>query len=461
MKLLYIGGGYVGICSAAVAADSGHDVLIYDIDEKRIEAYKSGEREKINEILFEDGLVDLLAKNQERLSYSSDFSVVRKYLDTAEAIFLCLPTPEKAESGETNLNYYYSAIETLLPALKERNTGTQSQYMVLINKSTVPIDTADFLRDKLVQSGVVNVGIAANPEFLAEGKAIQGSLKPDRIVVGAWQEKDFIVMRSIYQRFYQSPTVKYVEVNPREAAAGKLLANFYLFNKLAVCYDAAGRVSEAYPCIQFENLRNIIGTDERIGTWGLFDSLYAGGSCFIKDSRSLSYQLREKGQRTDLIDEVHKSNEYQLERFLNRLENEGEKNWNGLKVAVLGLSYKRDTNDIRNSPSLKIVTHLMSNNVGNIKLYDPMAIDNFKKVFPANEKITYCENEDSALKEVDCIIMATDWPQFRSLGDKILILSNRPLIMDGRRILQHKYEELKTAGFDIIAVGSPFIKGNK
>ncbi len=459
MKVIYIGAGFVGICSAAVAADSGHDVLVYDIDEKRIAAYESGDRERINSVLYEEGLNDLLLKNKERLTYTTNFSLLKAALDLTEVIIICVPTPEKGETGETNLEYYNNAIDNLIPSLLKRNNGEQSQYLVLINKSTVPIDTADILKEKLAMAGVKKVGIAANPEFLAEGKAISGSLKPDRVVVGAWEEKDFDVMRRLYERFYNSPTVKYIEVNPKEAAAGKLLANFYLFNKLAVCYDVAGRLAESYSDIQFEKLRQVISTDERIGSWGFFDSLYAGGSCFIKDSRSLAYQIKTAGELADVIDGTYKANERQLSRFIDRYKKEAGEEWKNKKVVVLGLSYKRDTNDVRSSPSLKVVANLLQEECSVINLYDPMSSENFKKVFPPGEKIKYCNDIGSALENIDCVIISTDWPEFRELGDKLLTLPNRPVIMDGRRILQHKYSDLQQAGFSIIAVGSPFIKG--
>ena len=278
MNILYIGSGFVGACSAAVSADSGHTVLVYDIDPNKISMLDSKDRDQIEECLFEKGLADLLIRNDERITFTSDYSDVVPFLDECDAVFMCLPTPEIGETGESNLSYYQAAAEQLGEAMTNRNGGAQSKYIVIINKSTVPVDMVGQTQELLDAKGVKHYGVVSNPEFLVEGKAIEGSLKPDRIVVGAWKQEDFDVMRSLYRRFYDAIDVSYLEVNPKEAAAGKLLANFYLFNKLAVCFDVIGRTAEAFDNISFEQLRKIITSDKRIGNWGFYDSLYACGS---------------------------------------------------------------------------------------------------------------------------------------------------------------------------------------
>jgi len=461
MNILYIGAGFVGACSAAVSADSGNNVLVYDIDEKKIENLSSGDRSRVEESLFEEGLSDLLYRNKERIEFTLDYKKVEEFLDVCDAIFMCLPTPEIGETGESNLSYYFKAAEQLSLVLKNRNKGLQDKYVVIVNKSTVPIDMINKTKEIMDNAGVKNYGIVSNPEFLVEGKAIQGSLKPDRVVVGAWQEKDFEIMRSIYKRFYDSPTVSYIEVNPKEAAAGKLLANFYLAYKLIACYDVIGRTCEAFEDLKFEEIRNILVTDKRIGKWGFFDSLYAGGSCLVKDIRSLTHQLEAVGTDASLVKEIYKGNKRQLELFISRAEKEVQFNWKNKKVALLGTAFKRDTNDIRNSPSIDIVHFLNSNEIEEVNIYDPAALEYFEKVFPASGKIKYVKKEEEAIEDADVIIISTDWPQFRELGIKLLQLSKRPLIMDGRRMLSQQYDDLQIVGFDIVAVGSPFIKGKK
>lgn len=457
MNILYIGSGFVGSCSAAVSADSGHTTLVYDIDEKKIKLLSSEDRDTIQSCIYEEGLGDLLIRNHERIEFTTDYKKVEDFLEYCDAVFMCLPTPEIGETGESDLKYYFNAAENLAKSLVNRNSGQQKKYVVVVNKSTVPIDMINQTEEIMKKFSVKNFGVVSNPEFLVEGKAISGSLHPDRVVVGAWNEKDFAIMRSVYQRFYNSSTVKYIETNPKEAAAGKLLANFYLFNKLAVCFDVIGRTCETFSEVNFESLKNILTSDPRIGNWGLYDSLYAGGSCFIKDARSLSHQLQTAGQNATLVSETYLANKRQLELFLGRAEKEAGINWSGKKVALVGLAFKQDTNDVRNSPSIDIVNFLTEKNVECINAFDPVAMDSFKSLFLNNVKLKYFKDEYSTIIGSDVIILATDWPQFRSLGDKLLASSSRPLIMDGRRILQSCYSDLQNAGFGIIAVGSQYM----
>lgn len=461
MNILYIGGGFVGTCSAVVSANSGHNTLVYDIDEKKVKMLGSGDRDTIESCLFEDGLGDLIVRNQERIQFTTDYKKVEEFLDTCDGVFMCLPTPEIGETGESNLSYYFDAAEKLAQSLLKRNRSEQEKYVVIINKSTVPIEMIDKTEEIMKKASVKNYGIVSNPEFLVEGKAVEGSIRPDRVVVGAWKEKDFEVMRQIYQRFHSSSTVQYIEVNPKEAAAGKLLANFYLFNKLTVCFDVIGRTCETFSDLNFESVRKILTADPRIGNWGFYDSLYAGGSCFIKDTRSLSHQLQTSGQNAVVVDETYLANKRQLEMFIGRAEKEANFSWSGKTVALVGLAFKQDTNDIRNSPSINIANFLLEERVKKIRAYDPTAMNNFKELFPESEQIEYLKHEFEAIKGSDVVIISTDWPQFRGLGDIMVTeLKTRPLIMDGRRMLQHRYDDLKEAGFDIIAVGSQFLKRN-
>lgn len=455
MNILYIGAGFVGTCSAAVSAAGGHVVRIFDIDAKKIELLSSKAHETIDSCLYEEGLADLLIRNQERISFTSSYGDVVSFLDTCDAVFMCLPTPEMGLTGESDLSFYRKAADELSKALVARNSGTQEKYIVIINKSTVPIEMVDETDKLLHAAGVKNYGVVSNPEFLVEGKAIQGSIKPDRVVVGAWDEKDFEVMRRLYDRFYDSPTVHYIEVNPKEAAASKLLANFYLLNKLAVCFDVIGRTCELFSDVKFEQIRRVLSTDSRIGEWGLFDSLYAGGSCLTKDTRSLAHQLRERGYNPELVDSIYQANERQLERFLARPEAEGF-SWYNKKIALLGAAFKRDTNDVRNAPSVKIADFLLTKQVAEVRVYDPAATAAFLRQYPQSV-FRGAVSEEEAIESAEIIIFATDWPQFRSLASVLLRRSDRPLILDGRRILQHQYGELHQAGFHIISVGSTFI----
>lgn len=461
MNILYIGAGFVGACSAAVSANSGHKTLVFDIDKKKIEMLGSGDRDTIESCLFEEGLGDLLVRHKESLRFTTDYQDVEAFLDECDTVFMCLPTPEIGETGESDLRFYVSAAEQLAQAMKKRNRGTQEKYIVIVNKSTVPVNMVDRTAEIIDSEGVEQYGVVSNPEFLVEGKAIAGSLKPDRIVIGAWSEKDFAVMRAVYQRFVDSPSVEYIEVNPREAAAGKLLANFTLFNKLAMCFDVIGRTCETFPDVKFESIRKILTTDPRIGNWGLYDSLYAGGSCFIKDTRSLSHQLQTAGTDAPLVNETYLANKRQMETFIGRAEKQAGFDWSGKTVALLGCAFKRDTNDIRNSPAIDFVNFCREKGVKHIHIYDPAAQPMMRALFPESEQVKYLESAEAAVNCAHVVLIVTDWPQFRGLADTLLVGSARPLIMDGRRMLQHRYDDLQKAGFNIIAVGSPYLKANK
>ncbi len=457
MNILYIGSGFVGACSAAVSADSGHRVVVYDVDQVKINKLRTDDRDEIKSCLFEEGLPDLIIRNRERIEFTTDYAKVESFLDSVDAVFMCLPTPEIGETGESDLSYYISAAERLAGSLSKRNNGAQTTYVVIVNKSTVPIAMIDRTKEIMDAHGVIAYGVVSNPEFLVEGKAIQGSLHPDRVVVGARSEKDFEVMRTIYRRFYDSSAIEYIEVGPEEASAGKLLANFYLFNKLAVCFDIIGRTCEAFPNLNFEHIRSILVSDPRIGSWGLYDSLYAGGSCFVKDARSLAHQLEEQGKNAVLVRETYHANRRQLELFLERSKTDAGFEWEGASVTVLGVAFKQDTNDVRNSPSIDIVRFLLDQGVRSITLYDPVAMDMFQNLFAPDQVIQYATQLDEAIGHADAVIVATDWPQFRGIADTLLTNSKKSLIMDGRRMLQHAYSDLVAVGFSIIAVGSPYM----
>ena len=458
MKILYIGAGFVGACSAAVSANSGHDVLVFDINEKRIEMLGSKDRDIIEACLFEEGLGDLIVRNEKRILFTNDYTQVESFLHEVDVIFLCLPTPEIGTTGESDLSYYDKATNQLAQALAKRNEGKQTKRVILVNKSTVPIDMVDHTQKILDKYGIQNGSVVSNPEFLVEGKAVRDSLKPDRIVVGAWEEEDFVIMRKVYRRFYDAPTVTYIEVNPREAAAGKLLANFYLMTKLMMCFDVFGRSCEHFDDVNFENVRKILTTDDRIGNWGFYDSLYAGGSCLIKDVRSLSHQLEEKNVEIPLLKEIYSANKRQLFHFLDRAEKEVHFSWAGKTVALLGVAFKRDTNDIRNSPSKEIIEYLNGKDVKCVNVYDPAALPNFQELFLESSSLHYFEDVQHAVENVDAVIIATDWPEFRELAHIFLTNKNGSLIMDGRRMLSHDYKRLKEHGYNIIAVGSQAIQ---
>ena len=328
MNILYVGGGFVGACSAAVSADSGHRTLVYDIDSEKVRKLSTDDRDTIQSCLHEEGLAELLIRNRARLTFTAQLDDVTPFLEDVDAIFMCLPTPEKeGAEGEADLSYYKAAVADLGRFLARRNGGAQSRRLVVVNKSTVPIRMIDHTKELFAEQGIKNFGIVSNPEFLVEGKAIEDSIHPDRVVVGAAAEEDFAIMREVYRRFYDSTNVKYIEVNPYEAACGKLLANYLLFNRVVTTFDVVGRTCEYFPNVAYEAVRKILTADPRIGTWGLYDSLYAGGSCFIKDAASLAHQLEQSGTHAHLIRGILEANVFQRDHFFGRAETEANFSW--------------------------------------------------------------------------------------------------------------------------------------
>ena len=269
-------------------------------------------------------------------------------------------------------------------------------------------------------------------------------------------------MRQFYRRFVDSAAVKYIEVSPREAAAAKLLANYILFSRVVATYDVVGRVCESFPDVSFENVRKVLTSEPRIGGWGFYDSVYAGGSCFIKDAMSLAHQMESAGARAAHVRTTLESNEFQRDYFFSRAESEAKFDWSQKKVAVLGVAFKQDTNDVRHSPALDIVKHLENAGVKSIQIFDPAATRYFKEVYGKSQVVEYYESAEDALVGTDACIILTDWPQFKAVADVILNIAKRDyLIMDGRRMLATEYERLNKAGCDVIAVGSPFSGGKK
>ncbi len=469
MRILYIGGGFVGACSSAVSADSGHETLVFDIEEEKVKKLSIDDREVIESCIHEQGLGELLIRNRSRLKFTSMLSDIQVFTKEAvDVVFMCLPTPEKKDaSGETDLSYYEAAVEMIGPLLAARNGGNSANRLVIVNKSTVPIRMIDYTKELFEKQGIANFGIVSNPEFLVEGKAIENSIHPDRVVVGAENEEDFSIMRKVYQRFYDSTSVTYLEVNPYEAACSKLLANFLLFNRVVTAYDVVGRVCEYFPRVNYEQIRKILLTDPRIGSWGLYDSLFCGGSCFIKDAGSLAHQLEQAGSHATLIRSILEANVFQRDHFFGRAETEAGIQWSNKVVAVLGVAFKQNTNDIRNSGAIAIIHQLLGAGVARINIYDPAAMAECQKYFATDKndlytRIHYVQNETEALLGTEVAILCTDWPQFKGLTPAILKTVQPPYtIMDGRRLLQADFNELSQRGYNIISVGSAFIKGSR
>ena len=459
MKVIVVGTGYVGLPHAAVLSEYGHQVIAYDIDETRIAAYRTGEAENIERYVNEPGLADIVAEYVGRyLNFTTDISAAA---DGTDVFFLCINTPPNLD-GSTDLSYYLTAAHNLGELLARRK---DPKRVVLVNKSTVPIGTARLLESVMSEHGVKNVGVASNPEFLAQGNAVEGSRRPDRIVVGADTAEDMEILRRLYSQFVNHVRIRYLETTPETAEAIKYMSNTLLLTYISFWNGVGARLAEKVPNIRMEDLKIGVTSDARISTWGSYVSNGAGGSCFGKDIQSLIYQLKHAGGKTDLLQAVYDINEHQKQYLIERAIHEARFSFNQKSVALLGLSFKKRTNDMRDSAAIKVAESLLAKGVSSIRAYDPLAMDDAKRHWfhPDKnhlfERISYHETAVEALRGSDALYISTDWEEFRGLTPTIQATVLPPyLVIDGRRMIPD-YDRLVSAGFDYLPVGGRFTRG--
>ena len=452
MKIIVVGTGFVGLTHAAVCSEYGHEVHAYDIDENRINAYQSGDRARIESYVNEPGLYEIITENiNQYLYFTTDVAPV---IEGVDAIFMCLPTPPKRD-GSTDLSYYMNAAHHLGELLAKRSSDNR---VVLVNKSTVPIGSVRLLEQILEEHGVKNFGVASNPEFLPQGNAVEASRKPDRVVVGADTQEDLAILRRVYPQFVNHVRIRYIETTPETAEAIKYTANAILLNYISFWNGVGGRLAETFSNIQMEDLKLGVTADARISTWGSYVSNGAGGSCFGKDIQSLIYQLNRHGRSTDLLQSVYNINEYQKTYLIDRAVHEAGFNFNHKKVALLGLAFKKHTNDMRDSSALKVVESLLARGVTEIRAYDPLAAEEAQRWFSPDqnhlfERISYHETAKEAIEGSNAVFISTDWEEFRGLSRTIEQAVKPPcLIIDGRRMIPD-FEALTAKGYEYLAVG--------
>ncbi len=461
MKIIVVGTGFVGLTHAAVCSEYGHEVHAYDINERRINAYQSGDRAQIESIVNEPGLFDIIEENRgQHLHFTTD---VTSIIDDVDVMFMCLPTPPNRD-GSTNLSYYMNAADHLGKLLAERKSKNR---VVLVNKSTVPIGSVRLLQQVLDELGVKNFGVASNPEFLPQGNAVEASRKPDRVVVGADTQEDFKILQRVYPQFVNHVRIRYIETTPETAEAIKYTANAILLNYISFWNGVGGRLGETFSNIDMEDLKLGVTGDGRVSTWGSYVSNGAGGSCFGKDIQSLIYQLNRHGRSTDLLQAVYNINEYQKTYLIDRAVHEARFNFNHKKVAVLGLAFKKHTNDMRDSSALKVIESLLARGVSEVRTYDPLAAAEAQRYWfnPDKnhlfERITYHETAKEAIAGCDAIFISTDWEEFRGLSRTIEKTVEPPcLIIDGRRMIPD-YETLVAKGYEFLSVGGTYLKPEK
>lgn len=454
MKLIVAGAGFVGLTHAAVCSEYGHEVWAYDVDAERLAAFRSAGRAAIERYVNEPGLADIIAENGGRSLHFVDD--LRPVIEGVDALFLCLPTPSGAD-GAADLSFYFNALGAIAPLLARRK---DRRRVVIINKSTVPVGTARQLEAFLQQHGVTNFGIASNPEFLPEGEAVARSRHPDRVVVGADTREDFESIRRLYSQFHNHVRIQYIETTPETAEAIKYVSNTLLLTYISFWNGVGARLAENFDNVHMEDLKRGVTADQRISTWGSYVSNGAGGSCFGKDIQSLIYQLGDAGQHTGLLQAVHEINEYQKVYLIERARQEAGYDFSGKSVALLGLAFKKKTNDVRDSSSLSVAEALLESGASALHAYDPLAMPEANRALdparnPLFSRIQYHESAEEALRGSDCVFISTDWEEFRGLSGSIQRnLAPPALIIDGRRMIPD-YEQLQRLGYRYLAVGSP------
>ncbi|WP_270562942.1 UDP-glucose dehydrogenase family protein [Clostridium beijerinckii] len=431
-----IGTGYVGLVSGACLSEFGMNVICIDKDSDKIEKLNNGEIP-----IYEPGLYDIVKKNvdAERLSFSMDFKYA---VENSEVIFIAVGTPP-LEDGSADLQYVLAAAEEIA----EHMNG----YKVIVDKSTVPVGTARKVRDKveavLKKRGVkYDFDIVSNPEFLREGAAVNDFTHPDRVVLGVETKKAEDIMKQIYNVLYLI-SVPFVVTNLETAEMIKYASNAFLAVKISFINEIANICDLAGADVH--HVAKAMGHDGRIGPKFLHAGPGYGGSCFPKDTKALSYIAKEYGGKCEIVDAIIKVNDRQKEKMVEKVRDKLE-NINSKKIALLGLAFKPETDDLRESPALYIGKRLLEEGA-EVSVYDPIAMENCKSLYPELD-FNYCENEYETCKEADILILATEWNQFRSLNlNKIKEIMNKRIFLDVRNV--YEPEQMNKFGFDYEGVG--------
>ncbi|HKC65097.1 MAG TPA: UDP-glucose/GDP-mannose dehydrogenase family protein [Pyrinomonadaceae bacterium] len=431
MHIAVIGSGYVGLVTGACFAEFGVDATCVDVDEEKIARLSDGIIP-----IYEPGLEQLVAKNTHagRLHFTTNLKAA---VEQSLVIFLAVGTPPR-EDGSADLKY----IEAAVRSIAEYMNG----YKVIVTKSTVPVGTGERLR-KLIrdhQKGRNNFGVVSNPEFLREGAAIDDFMRPDRVVLGSRDEEAIAIMRDLYRPLYLIET-PFVITSLEAAELTKYAANAFLAMKISFINEIAN-LCDLIGC-DVHDVARAMGMDRRIGRKFLHPGPGFGGSCFPKDTRALHSVAREFGGESLIVDAVIEVNRRQRARMIPKIERLAG-DLKDKTIAVLGLSFKPETNDMRDAPSIDIIRILLERGA-NIRAYDPVAIDEARKILPS---IAYVEDEYAAVNGADVLIFMTEWNQFRALDmERIRTLMRSPKIADLRNI--YEPEDMRELGFDYVGVG--------
>lgn len=432
MKIAVIGTGYVGLVSGTCFAETGNTVTCVDIDQAKIDKLVQGEI-----TIYEPGLEKMFLKNLRdgRLKFTTD---LKSGIQGAQIVFLALPTPP-GEDGSADLKYVLGVADQLGYLLED--------YKVIVDKSTVPVGTADKVRAAIAKHANVEFDVVSNPEFLREGVAVEDFMKPDRVVIGASTDRAIKVMGDLYAPFVRQGN-PVIFMDEKSAELTKYAANSFLATKISFMNEIAQLCERLGADVDM--VRRGIGSDERIGKRFLFPGIGYGGSCFPKDVQALIKSSEEVDYDFQILKSVERVNEIQKTHLIPKIQAYFNNDLKGKHFALWGLAFKPNTDDIREAPSLYIIESLLKSGA-TVSAYDPEAINNVKGQL--GEIIQYSTNLYEALKGADALIIATEWPEFRTPDFERLelALANGKVIFDGRNLFEAS--KMKELGYHYESIG--------
>jgi len=431
MKILVIGTGYVGLVTGTCLAETGNNVLCIDIDEEKVKQMQQGVVP-----IYEPHLDILFQRNIKagRLKFST---VLNEGLQHGDIIFLALPTPED-EDGSADLSYVLGVAKDIGKKIKD--------YKVIVDKSTVPVGTADKVREVILNETSVEFDVVSNPEFLREGFAVDDFLKPERIIIGSRSKRAITLMQKLYKPFVRSGNPILI-MDERSAELTKYAANAFLATKITFMNEIANFCEKVGADV--DKVRVGIGTDSRIGKRFLFPGIGYGGSCFPKDVKALHKSGNDVDYKFNILNAVINVNDVQKTILIPRIETYFSNDIKGKKFAIWGLAFKPETDDIREAPAIYMIEELLNKGTS-ISVFDPEAMDNVKKKF--KNKIEYFQNMYEVLKNADALIICTEWSIFRTPDfNKIKELLKQPVIFDGRNL--YDVEDMQKEGFYYSSIG--------
>jgi UDPglucose 6-dehydrogenase len=431
MKIAVVGTGYVGLVTGTCFAETGNDVICVDIDKSKVDKLTNGQV-----TIYEPGLEKLFLRNlrEERLSFTTS---LEDGIRDAAIVFLALPTPQ-GEDGSADLKYVLSVAQHLGKII--------NGYKIIVDKSTVPVGTAEKVRDAIAQHYNGEFDVVSNPEFLREGVAVDDFMKPDRVVIGTNSERARKLLNDLYSPFVRQGN-PIIFMDERSAELTKYAANSFLATKISFMNEIAQLCERMGADVDM--VRRGIGGDERIGRRFLFPGIGYGGSCFPKDVKALSKSSKENGYEFRILEAVMKVNDAQKLHLLPKIKNYFKNDLKGKKFALWGLAFKPNTDDIREAPAFYMIDALLAEGV-EICAFDPEAMNNAKQQL--GNKISFAENQYECLEGADALVISTEWNEFRTPNFlKIVTAMKNKVIFDGRNLFET--DAIRELGFYYESIG--------